>query len=169
MAAGLGGPERKWTWWDDYRTLNLVEGSIRLSPLRMNVRSCYPTCVGHRKGEDEYLTSLDDEMARSVADTMQALATPSRVRILASLTEESRSVGDLADTVGMEQSAVSHQLRILRHLRLVVGERRGRTVVYSLHDDHVAVLLDEAVSHVEHLRMGLSRASSTQPVEVRAS
>ena len=56
----------------------------------------------------------------------------------------------------MEQSAVSHQLRVLRHLGLVVGERRGRSVVYSLHDDHVAVLLDEAVYHVEHVRLGLA-------------
>lgn len=95
-------------------------------------------------------------MARSVAETMQALATPSRVRILGALSEGARAVGDLAEAVGMEQSAVSHQLRLLRHLRLVVGERQGRSIIYSLHDDHVAVLLREAVSHVEHLRLGMS-------------
>jgi DNA-binding transcriptional ArsR family regulator len=53
----------------------------------------------------------------------------------------------------MEQSAVSHQLRILRHLGLVVGERHGRSVVYALHDSHVADLLDQAVYHIEHLRL----------------
>lgn len=85
---------------------------------------------------------------------MQALATPSRVRILGRLRDSACSVGELALAVEMEQSAVSHQLRILRHLGLVVGERRGRSVVYALHDSHVADLLDQAVFHIEHLRLG---------------
>lgn len=54
----------------------------------------------------------------------------------------------------MEASAVSHQLRLLRHLGLVVGRREGRRAHYALHDVHVAVLLDEAIGHVEHLRLG---------------
>ena len=86
---------------------------------------------------------------------MQALAAPSRVRILARLREGACTVNDLAEAVGMEGSAVSHQLRLLRHLRLVVGERNGRNVTYALHDSHVADLLDQAVFHVEHLRLGL--------------
>jgi DNA-binding transcriptional ArsR family regulator len=90
-----------------------------------------------------------------VAETMQALATPSRVRILARLRESPCNVHDLAEAVEMEASAVSHQLRVLRYLGLVVGERSGRSVVYALHDSHVADLLDQAVFHVEHLRLGL--------------
>jgi DNA-binding transcriptional ArsR family regulator len=97
---------------------------------------------------------LSAQDARQVADTMQALATPSRVRILACLREGPAAVGALADAVEMEPSAVSHQLRMLRHLGLVVGERRGKQVIYALHDDHVAALLDEAVYHTEHLRLG---------------
>jgi ArsR family transcriptional regulator, nickel/cobalt-responsive transcriptional repressor len=85
---------------------------------------------------------------------MQALAAASRVRILGRLRESSCSVGELAAAVCMEQSAVSHQLRLLRHLGLVVGERRGRQTVYALHDSHVADLLDQAVFHVEHVRLG---------------
>jgi DNA-binding transcriptional ArsR family regulator len=85
---------------------------------------------------------------------MQALATPSRVRILARLREAPSSVNDLAEAIGMEASAVSHQLRLLRHLGLVVGERSGRQIIYALHDTHVAVLLEEAVYHVEHVRLG---------------
>lgn len=85
---------------------------------------------------------------------MQALAVPSRVRILGRLRDGSCSVTELASAVGMEASAVSHQLRLLRHLGLVVGERRGRSVMYALHDDHVCVLLDEAVFHTEHVRLG---------------
>jgi len=97
---------------------------------------------------------LDGDTAREVAKTMQALATPSRVRILARLKEAPCSVGELAEAVGMEQSAVSHQLRLLRHLDLVVGERSGRRTIYALHDSHVGVLLEEAVYHVEHIRPG---------------
>jgi DNA-binding transcriptional ArsR family regulator len=91
-----------------------------------------------------------------VADTMQALATPSRVRILGRLRDGPESVGALAGAVGMEPSAVSHQLRLLRHLGFVTGHREGRRVVYDLYDDHVAHLLDEAISHVEHVQLGLS-------------
>lgn len=69
----------------------------------------------------------------------------------------------------MEPSAVSHQLRLLRHLRFVVGRREGRRVVYDLHDDHVAHLLDETISHVEHVQLGLTgRIEQRDPAEVTA-
>ncbi len=98
---------------------------------------------------------VDSSTARQIAETMQALATQSRVRILARLRDSACTVNELASAVEMEGSAVSHQLRVLRHLGLVVGERSGRTVVYALHDSHVADLLDQAVFHVEQLRLGL--------------
>ena len=98
--------------------------------------------------------AIDAQTAHQVANTMQALAAPSRVRILGRLRLGPCSVSELAADVEMEQSAVSHQLRLLRHLRLVVGERQGRRIVYGLHDSHVGVLLDEATFHVEHLRLG---------------
>ncbi len=92
--------------------------------------------------------------AKSVAATLQALATPSRLMILGRLRRGPATVGELADAVGMEQSAVSHQLRLLRNLGLVEGDRRGRSVSYALYDSHVAQLLDEAIYHAEHLRLG---------------
>ena len=101
---------------------------------------------------------LDAEIARRVAETMQALATPSRVRILSRLRESPCSVGELAASVEMEQSAVSHQLRLLRHLGLVIGERRGHKILYRLHDSHVGDLLEEAVYHIEHVQLGLTTA-----------
>jgi DNA-binding transcriptional ArsR family regulator len=97
---------------------------------------------------------LDLAQAKSVATTLQALATPSRLMILGRLRDGSATVGELADAVQMEQSAVSHQLRLLRNLGLVDGVRQGRSIVYSLYDNHVAQLLDEAVYHAEHLRLG---------------
>ncbi|MGW7551520.1 ArsR/SmtB family transcription factor [Streptomyces rimosus] len=97
---------------------------------------------------------LDADAAATIAATLQALATPSRLMILTRLRQGPCPVGELADAVGMEQSAVSHQLRLLRALGLVTGSRRGRRIVYSLYDTHVAQLLDEAVYHIEHLRLG---------------
>lgn len=99
--------------------------------------------------------ALDAVSAASVAQTMQALAAPSRLLILSRLRREPCTVTRLAADIGMEQSAVSHQLRMLRHLGLVAGTRHGKTTVYALYDDHVARLLDEAVYHSEHLRLGL--------------
>ena len=99
-----------------------------------------------------------------VAETMQALATPSRVRILSRLGASPCSVSELTRDVEMAQSAVSQQLRVLRHLGLVVGERHGRNIIYAPHDSHVGVLLAEAVSHVEHLRLGVSSPISEQSV-----
>jgi DNA-binding transcriptional ArsR family regulator len=125
--------------------------------------------MGHvtRQPSDESVPSaeLDPAAAAAVAQTMQALATPSRLLILSRLRRGPCAVGKLADDIGMEQSAVSHQLRMLRHLGLVEGTREGRSMVYSLYDDHVARLLDEAVYHSEHLRLGLpDAAAEAQPV-----
>ncbi len=103
-------------------------------------------------------SELGPDFVRAVAETMQALATPSRLRILGTLHDGPRAVNELASAVGMEPSAVSHQLRVLRHLGLVVGRRDGRQVVYDLYDDHVGELLEQAISHVEHLRLGRSRS-----------
>lgn len=97
---------------------------------------------------------LDPETAATVAETLQALTSPNRLLILTQLRQGPRAVTDLAEAVGMEQPAVSHQLRLLRTLGLVTGERNGRHVVYRLHDAHVAALLDEAIYHIEHLRLG---------------
>jgi ArsR family transcriptional regulator, nickel/cobalt-responsive transcriptional repressor len=107
-------------------------------------------------GHSDPADLLDRGLSRQVAETMQALATPSRLRILARLYAGPASVGEISDAVGMDGSAVSHQLRILRHLGLVTGERDGRRVNYSLHDEHVGQLLEQAMSHVEHLRLGLA-------------
>jgi ArsR family transcriptional regulator, nickel/cobalt-responsive transcriptional repressor len=126
----------------------------------MHTRACNNTSISH--GLDTDLPGLSATNARAVAETMHALATPSRVLILSRLSGGACSVGELAREIGMEQPAVSQQLRVLRHLGLVVGERDGRQVIYALHDDHVRALLAEAVSHTEHLRIGLAARPSEQ-------
>ncbi len=97
---------------------------------------------------------IDGVAAQAIATTLQALATPSRLLILGRLRAGRCAVGDLAAAVGMEQSAVSHQLRVLRQLGLVTRERHGRSAIYRLSDEHVATLLDEAVYHAAQLRTG---------------
>lgn len=110
--------------------------------------------MGHGTEGRALRQALDAETAKSVAATLQALATPSRLLILQALIVGEQTVGELVETVGMEQSAVSHQLRLLRNLGLVDTERRGRHIVYSLFDDHVAELIEQAIFHAEHLRLG---------------
>jgi len=92
---------------------------------------------------------LDAVLAGRLADTMFALSTPSRVLILGCLLAGSRSVSDITETLGMEQSAVSHQLRVLREHRLVRGERAGRRRLYALYDEDVSILLEAGLRHVD--------------------
>lgn len=112
---------------------------------------------------------LDAVVAAKVATTLQALATPSRLLILARLREGPMPATELAHAVGMEQSACSHQLRLLRNLGLVTGTRQGRSVVYALYDDHVAELLDQALYHVEHLQLGITDTSFEGDVDAPAA
>jgi len=102
----------------------------------------------------------------SISETVSALAAPSRVALLFALREGERSVGELARTAGMTASATSQQLRVLRHLRLVVTRRAGRHVLYRLHDDHVAALLEEVRHHAEHAHRGWT---GSEPRPARAA
>jgi len=106
---------------------------------------------------------IDERTAEQIADAMFALSTPSRVQILGCLLDGPHSVGELVDELGMEQSTVSHQLRVLRDHTLVRVDRVGRQRVYALHDEHVTALLGDALRHVEerrHVRRGLCKSSS---------
>ncbi|MFE5963155.1 ArsR/SmtB family transcription factor [Streptomyces rubiginosohelvolus] len=123
--------------------------------------------MGHGSGSARNATTrerLDAVGTADVAATLQALATPSRLHILARLQEGPCSVSDLAEAVGMEASACSHQLRLLRNLGLVTGERHGRSIIYALYDNHVAELLDQALFHVEHLRLGIRETAAPATV-----
>lgn len=110
--------------------------------------------MGHRIDAARTHTGWDRATAGMVAASLQALATPSRLLILASLQDGPLTVGELTEAVAMEQSAVSHQLRLLRDAGLVTAERRGRHVHYALFDDHVAQMIDQARDHAEHLQLG---------------
>jgi len=90
---------------------------------------------------------MDGLTATRVAEIFAALGDPTRVRLVSALAGGELCVCDLAATLGMHQSAISHQLRVLRSLHLVRPRRDGRIVHYCLADDHVAQLLAQGMSH----------------------
>lgn len=93
---------------------------------------------------------LDGITATHVADLFKALADPTRVRIISLLAHTELCVGDLCLVLGMSQPAISHQLRVLRNLRLVIARKEGRHVYYSLADEHIHDLFHQGLAHVEH-------------------
>ncbi len=90
-----------------------------------------------------------------LVETFQALADPTRARMLYALTQRPLCVRDLAILVGVSESAVSHQLRFLRDRRLVRPRREGNIIYYAVDDHHVAALFKEADYHIDHVRRGL--------------
>lgn len=93
-----------------------------------------------------------DALFTFVVETFDALADPTRARLLYALRKRSLCVRDLAAVTGVSESAVSHQLRFLRERRLVRSRRRGSVVTYSVDDHHLAALFREAEYHADHVR-----------------
>jgi ArsR family transcriptional regulator, lead/cadmium/zinc/bismuth-responsive transcriptional repressor len=92
---------------------------------------------------------LSPDDVRSVAETFRMLGDPTRVKILDALDGGELCVNDLAARVGMSESAVSHQLRLLRTMRLVRARREGRLAFYAVDDHHILELLNQARTHVQ--------------------
>jgi ArsR family transcriptional regulator, lead/cadmium/zinc/bismuth-responsive transcriptional repressor len=92
---------------------------------------------------------VQPDAVQGLADTFSALGDPTRVRILDALSHGELCVCDLAAVLKLSQSAVSHQLRLLRGLRLVRPRRDGRVVFYSLDDQHIISLFKQTLQHVE--------------------
>ena len=93
---------------------------------------------------------LDVSTAERLAQTFGALSDPTRVRLIAALAAREQCVHELATGLGMSQSAISHQLRKLRDLRLVRFTKVGRHVYYRLDDEHIATLFAQSLEHVHH-------------------
>ncbi len=94
-------------------------------------------------------TLLDMASVEALAETFRMLGDVTRVRILDALSRGERCVQDIARTLSLTESAVSHQLRLLRGLRLVRPRRAGRQVFYSLDDDHIVGLFEQGMEHVQ--------------------
>ena len=100
-------------------------------------------CIGFVKSE-----MPDDNILYDMAETFKICADPSRIKILFALFKEDLCVNDLKNLLGMTQSAVSHQLRVLKQARLVKSRRDGKLMIYSLDDAHVKSLFAQVFEHV---------------------
>ncbi|MVO99047.1 ArsR/SmtB family transcription factor [Paenibacillus lutrae] len=95
-------------------------------------------------------TFLPPQTVDSVSQIFKALSDPSRIKILYLLSQEECSVNHIAELLNMTPSAVSHQLSLLKVLRLVKFRRDGKTLYYSCDDEHVLSLLKQTIQHIEH-------------------
>ncbi len=93
---------------------------------------------------------IDSDTAIRLAEIFAALSDPTRLRLISAMSHRELSVGELSRLVGISESATSHQLRLLRSLRIVRARKSGRQVFYCLDDQHVRDLLDRGLEHVQH-------------------
>ena len=96
------------------------------------------------------MMTIDERTSIHLADLFSALSDPTRLLIISALLEREMSVGEIASGIGMSESAVSHQLRGLRQMRLIRPRKVGRQVFYCVDDDHVARLFQTGLDHVQH-------------------
>lgn len=95
---------------------------------------------------------LQQEFIQELAEFFKIFGDGTRIRILQTLLAGEKNVGDLAEVLEMSQSAVSHQLRVLRQNDLVKYRKEGKTVFYSLDDEHVHEVLEQGMAHLRHKR-----------------
>lgn len=113
----------------------------------------FDTCT-ECKVHHDVLGKLDreihEETYQRLAETFKTLGDPTRIKIIHALSQTELCVCDLAELLEMTQSAISHQLRVLRNNRLVKYRKEGRTVYYSLDDEHIVLLFNQGLVHVLH-------------------
>ena len=113
--------------------------------------ACDESCIGTEVDIAEVRSKLvDDSAATELADLFKTLGDPTRIRIVHALQQCELCVHDLTEVLGMGQSAVSHQLRLLRNMRFVKRRKVGKTVYYSLDDDHVEQIFLLTLQHLNH-------------------
>ena len=110
-----------------------------------NIEVC--DCVHTNKNIKKRAIS-DDNTLYALADLFKVFGDPTRIRILYALSAQELCVCDIASVLDMTQSAISHQLRILKQMKLVKFRREGKTVYYSLADSHVETILNQGLDHV---------------------
>jgi DNA-binding transcriptional ArsR family regulator len=126
-----------------------VTASVSVAPVSAPVidDACDAPHLGASEARRRLLMS--PHAVEALAETFRVLGDPTRVRILDALSGGELCVCDIASLAGISESAVSHQLRLLRGMRLVRPRRSGRLVFYALDDQHIIELLKQALTHVE--------------------
>jgi ArsR family transcriptional regulator, lead/cadmium/zinc/bismuth-responsive transcriptional repressor len=92
--------------------------------------------------------TTDAATVQALAETFRILGDPTRIRIVDALSQDELCVHEISDRVGISESAVSHQLRLMRSMRIVRGRREGRCVYYTLDDQHILALFQQGLRHV---------------------
>jgi DNA-binding transcriptional ArsR family regulator len=111
--------------------------------------SCEITYVDQNKVSSVREKMKSEETILRISETFKALGDPTRMKIIFALSLEELCVCDIANLLGITKSAVSHQLRVLRTMRLVKFRKAGKMVYYSLDDEHINNLFKEGLRHVE--------------------
>jgi ArsR family transcriptional regulator, lead/cadmium/zinc/bismuth-responsive transcriptional repressor len=123
-----------------------------MSPIDTRPDLASPACEAPHRAAERKSAMMPSRAVEALADTFRVLGDPTRVRILDALSAGELCVCDIASLVGISESAVSHQLRLLRGMRLVRPRRAGRLVYYAVDDQHILALLTQALTHVEEPR-----------------
>ncbi|MDD6057881.1 MAG: metalloregulator ArsR/SmtB family transcription factor [Clostridiales bacterium] len=113
------------------------------------IECCEDFCVHEDKVQSASRQMPNEEELYDLAELFKVFGDSTRIRILFVLFQSEMCVCDLAATLNMNQSAVSHQLRILKQAKLVAGRREGKSVIYSLADAHVRTIIDQGREHIE--------------------
>ena len=121
-----------------------------MEQLRDNTDVCEELCEHSQLVHSVKAEMIADEDAQSIAETFKILGDTTRVKILHALSKRELCVCDISAVVAMGQSAVSHQLRLLRGARLVKHRKEGKLAWYSLDDKHISLLLAQGIEHVKH-------------------
>ncbi|MDR6721289.1 metalloregulator ArsR/SmtB family transcription factor [Paenibacillus sp. 2003] len=112
---------------------------------------CDAACSGTEADVQKIRTSLmDRETSSEMADWFKAFSDPTRLRIIDALLQKELCVHDLTVLLDMGQSAISHQLRSLRNMRIVKRRKEGKTVYYSLDDAHIEQIFLQTLQHIKH-------------------
>ncbi len=109
---------------------------------------CDVICIHSDKVEKVRESMPKDSLLSELADFYKVFGDTTRIRILCVLLEAEMCVCDLAEVLGMTQSAISHQLRVLKQMKLVKNRREGKTVYYSLADRHIQSIISQGMEHI---------------------
>ena len=115
---------------------------------KIEVDHCDFICVHDNIVKEARANMPQGEELKNLADFFKVFGDPTRIRILSVLFKSEMCVCDLASTLDMTQSAISHQLRLLKQMKLVKNRREGKTVFYSLADDHIKTIMNQGMEHI---------------------
>lgn len=130
-------------------SMHEIEAADKENYKEIYIETCEDTCIHEDRLEKVRAGLPDEDELYDLAELFKVFGDSTRIRILYVLFESELCVCDLAEALHMTQSAISHQLKILKQAKLVTGRREGKSVFYALADDHVRSIIDQGREHIE--------------------